>query len=107
MSKMLEATCVGGVVTADNVPVAADILSEGVSQSEGILILDGDTAKYLAKTSPDLKTLIETMVTILNQTITILTGLDAVTVSPGGQTAPIALLTTMSTQLNASKELLK
>lgn len=56
MSKMLAATCVAGVVTAGGVPVTvADVLSEGIGSSEGILFLDEYEAKYVAKTSPDLK----------------------------------------------------
>ncbi len=66
MSKMLEATCVGGVVTSEGVPVPdADILSEGVASSAGILLLDEDKAKYIAKTTPDLKTTLERVASAL------------------------------------------
>jgi hypothetical protein len=78
MSKIIEATCVGGVVTADDVPVpAAEILSEGVGESEGILILDEDKAKYIAKTSPDLKATLEKLITTLEKLSAALTAIDS------------------------------
>jgi hypothetical protein len=118
MSKMLEATCVSGVVTAGGVPVpAADILSEGVGSSEGILLLDQDQAKYLAKTSPDLKTTLDKLVTILGQLTSALTSIDnkvLIYAAGPGTTAPtptatsnIAAITTIQTELSALKESLK
>ena len=73
MSKMLAATCVGGIVTAEGVPVpAAEILSEGVGPSSGILIVDEDKAYYVAQTSPDLDSTLAQIITALGQTVTAL-----------------------------------
>lgn len=70
MSKMIPATCVGGVVTAEGVPVAAaTILSEGVGQSEGVVLLDEDEARYIAKISPDLKTTIERLISTIEKSV--------------------------------------
>ena len=106
MSKMLEATCVAGVVTSDGVPVpAAEILSEGVKASEGILLLEGDKAKYVTSNASDIKDLISSLEGILDQTITILTAVD--TAAAAGQAANIAALGTLKTALGVSKENLK
>lgn len=109
MSKILDATCdATGVVTAEGQTVpAAVVLSEGKKASNGVLLLDGEKANYLPSSATDIKDLISSLVEIINQIATIATGLDAVTVSPGGQAAPIALLQTLKTQLDATKEQLK
>ncbi len=120
MSKMLEATCVAGVVTAGGVPVVeADILCEGVASSEGVLILDEDKAKYLAKTSPDLKTTITKLISILGHLTTALTSIDTkvlvTTCGAGpGTTAPLPLaasdiiaITAVQAELSLLKEALK
>lgn len=90
MSKMLEASCVAGVVTAGGFPVpAADIQSEGVGPSEGILILDEDKAKYLAKTSPDLKSTLDDLSSLLGTITTTLTTIATTLTSIGaGMTGP-------------------
>ncbi len=60
MSKTIPATCVGGVVTAEDVPIeGAVILSEGIGASNGVVVLDLENATYIPKTSPDLKSAIE------------------------------------------------
>lgn len=79
MSKMLEASCVGGIVTAGGIPVpAADILSEGVGASTGVLILDEDEAKYLAKISPDLKTTLEKLSSVCDTIKSALQAIDSI-----------------------------
>lgn len=108
MSKILQATCVAGVVTAEGIPVpAADVLSEGVMASTGILVMDEDNATYVTSNASDIKTMIENLGSLLDQVIVVLTGLDAVTVSPGSMAAAIALLTTAKTTFVATKEVLK
>ncbi len=58
-TKLLEATCLAGVVTAEGVPVpAAEVLSEGVAQSSGVLLIEGDKAKYLVSNASDIKDLL-------------------------------------------------
>src|SRR4051812_40719772 len=112
MSRVLEATCVAGVVTADGVLVpAADILSEGVAASEGVLILDEDRAKYLAKTSSDLKSTLDKIATALTTLVTALTAIDAKPVGPLPP-APVAAasilqLTALQVEVTLLKETLK
>jgi methyl-accepting chemotaxis protein len=60
MPRILSASCSGGVVTVEgHVLSMAQILSEGVGASSGIVTLDSANVTYIAKTSPDLKTAIE------------------------------------------------
>lgn len=76
---MLDATCEAGVVTADGVPVpGAQILSEGVGASSGVLLIDEDRARYVAKTSPDLKTTLEKLIVALDKTVAALQAIDGV-----------------------------
>jgi hypothetical protein len=121
MSKLIEATCQNGVVTADGVPVpAADILSEGVGSSEGVLLLDGEQAKYLAKISPDLKTTLDKLITALEKIASALSAIDGVGslittcgAGPGSATwipvatADIAAINTAKSQLQTLKGALK
>lgn len=124
MSKVLEASCVGGVVTADGVPVgSAQILSEGVGSSQGVLLLDEDLARYIAKTSPDLKTTLERLITALEKIASALTSLDTAGFLigvTGGAASPavgipgtpvaasdIAAITAAKVQLNTLKGMLK
>lgn len=66
MSKMLDATCEAGVVTADGVPVpGTDIIGEGVGASTGKLFIDGEEKAYFPKVTPDLKTTIEQAIAAL------------------------------------------
>jgi len=68
MSKMLTASCVGGVVTCEGVVIPSAVVgSEGVGSSTGALFLDEDTARYIANTTPDLKTTLDDIVLILTQ----------------------------------------
>jgi hypothetical protein len=112
--KTLDATCQAGVVTSSGVPVAgAQILSEGVGPSTGILLLDEDKFYYIPKTSPDLKTTIEKLISILTELTTSLTLIDA---KPTGGVAsavtPVAALnivnlTAISAELTALSGVLK
>lgn len=68
MLKVIKATCIGDVVTAESLPVSiAEIFSEGQGQSSGLLFIDGDKAYYVAKTSPDLKTTLEQVIAAIGQ----------------------------------------
>jgi hypothetical protein len=68
MSKALAATCKAQVVTAEGVPVpGAVILSEGVGQSDGVLVLSDGRMFYLAKISPDLKATLVQVIAALGQ----------------------------------------
>lgn len=107
MSKMLESTCESQVVSVGEVTVAADILSQGNKASAGVVILDVDKAKYVTSNASDIRDLIVSLVTIINQIVTIATGLDGVTNSPGAQATNIAQLTTLKTNLDNTKDMLK
>lgn len=113
MTKILEASCVAGVVQVGSLPIAgATILSEGVASSEGILILQGGDGKfYVAKTSPDLKTTLEKVASALTQiaaALTILDGKPLGTLTPvPGAATQIAAITSLQTEVAVLKEMLK
>lgn len=107
MSKVLEATCSGGVVTVEGRSIGATVLSEGVLQSEGIAILEKDESFYLTSSASDVKTLIQNIGSTLDQVITVLTTLDGVSTSPGSAAAAITALTTLKNTLVAQKDNLK
>lgn len=113
MSKMIEATCVGGVVTADSVPVpAADILSEGVGSSSGILILDQDQAKYITSNATDIKAAIEKINSALSEIASALTAiagqmLGPATAPPPTLPASVIAINLKVTELTTLKGMLK
>ena len=117
MSKVIEATCEDGEVTALAVPVeVAEILSEGVAPSSGFILMQGDKVFYVAKTSPDLKTTLEKVVTALGKISTALTALDtagfligATGAVPGTPVAGSAIsdLDTAKTELETLKDNLR
>ena len=112
MSKMLEAQCVAGVVTAGIIPVpAADILSAGIGPSTGVLLLDEDKAKYITSNASDIKTALDAVATALTQIAAALTILD---VKPLGALPPapaaaanITAILVVQAQITVLKELLK
>jgi len=106
MSKVIVATCEDGKVTAEGVEVpSAEIFSEGEASSEGLLILDGDKAYYVAKTSPDLKTTLQKLTTALGKVSSALSALDGahflVAATGGVPSGP--LIATPISELNAVK----
>lgn len=120
MTKVLEATCVAGVVTADGVAVPeADILSQGVGESEGVLILDESDAKYIADTSDDLKSTLDNLIDVLGDIASALTSIDSAgyviavvgsasgVPSPPVATSSIAQINAVKAELQALKEELK
>jgi hypothetical protein len=108
MSKILDASCQAGIVTIAGTPIpGAVILSEGIGPSTGFAVIDADKVYYIAKTSPDLKTAMTNLNTILTQILAILTTLDGVTVSPGTAAPAIVATTLLNTQFGLTKELLK
>jgi len=98
MSKTLNANCAAGVVTFDGSPVEAEILSEGVGESEGALILDKDKAFYIASNATDLKTTLEKISDALTQIGTTLTSIGAGMTGP--TTTPPPTLATDVLQIN-------
>lgn len=119
MAKILSATAVGGIVTADGFPVAiAEILSAGVGASSGILIMDKGKAWYIPSAVMDLSTTLDKLMAVIDQTkiamdevvetntqlIAALGTVSAATVPPttGGITAPITAIGVNSTQITAA-----
>lgn len=74
MSKVLTATCVGGIVSVQGIPVpGVELLSEGVASSEGILIIDEDRAYYVTNIGNDLDTTLEKLIAAIGKIATALT----------------------------------
>ncbi len=68
MSKILEATCLAGVVTAKGVVIpGVEILSDGIGASSGILLIDEDKAYYIPESTPDLDDILEQIIDALEQ----------------------------------------
>ncbi len=113
MSKILEASCALGIVTSEGVPVlTADILSEGVGSSSGVLILDEDLGTYITSNATDLKTTIEKLASSLNTIATALTSIAAGMLGPATAPPPtlpvdVATLIATATELTLLKETLK
>lgn len=112
MSKIIDATCVGGVVTADGVPVtSAKILSEGVAVSEGVLLMEEDKSTYMTSNASDLKMALEQIGSALTSIAAALTLIDAKplgTLSPSPvANASISQITAAQAQVIALKEVLK
>lgn len=73
MSKILDATCQGGVVTVDEVPVPGTrILSKGTGQSEGVLLVQGRKKTYVPKAAPDLEATLDRLIAALDKAVTAL-----------------------------------
>lgn len=118
MSKILEATCLAGVVKVGALPVtSAVILSEGVAQSSGALLMEGDEQFYIPKITPDLKTTLENLSSTLadvgsalTQTAAALTAIGAnmlgpATAPPPTLAASVAAITAKVTTIAATKVL--
>jgi hypothetical protein len=111
--KMLEATCIAGVVKVGALPVlGATILSQGIGASSGVLLLQDDDGKiYIAKTTPDLTTTLDQLTTALTQIASALTVLDAKPLGTlpavPGAAANIAAITAANAALTALKAILK
>src|SRR5690606_27643805 len=114
MIRALEGTCSAGVVSVGGKPVpGAIILSEGVGQSSGTVFIDGDKIFYVAKTTPDVKTILEKVLAVLSELTTALTAIDAKPVGGAGSApapaaaANIANIGTKQTELTLLNETLK
>lgn len=113
MSKILSATCTANVVTCEGKPVpSAIILSEGIGDSSGVLILQGDKQYYVAKTTPDVKEIITQLNDLIPKLITAFTSIASgmtgpTTAPPPSLATDLAALTAVNTQLIALKAMLK
>jgi len=67
MSKILKATCGQGAVKVDGLIVDnVEILSEGIGESEGALLLEKEKAFYIPKTVDDLSNSLENLSSALD-----------------------------------------
>lgn len=93
MSKVLAASCVGGVVSVASVPVpGVTLLSEGVASSTGILIVDEDRAYYVTNIGNDLDTTLEKLIAVLGKLS------EALTKATDGFGKAVAALTLLDTK---------
>lgn len=112
MSKVLSASCSGGVVTVAGAIVQATILSEGIGNSEGVVILDKDKAFYIATNATDLKTTLQKISDALAKIGETLTAIGAGMTGPTTTPPPtlpvsVAQINLIVTELNALKDALK
>ncbi len=114
MPRVLDATCLANIVTCEGVPVTGvTVLSEGVSQSSGYLIIDEDKTYYVAKTSPDLKAAITTLNSMLTSIANMFLAVDlqfTAMSAYGGvavNTAALVTFNTNNTTFGLTKDMLK
>lgn len=112
MSKAINATCSGGIVSVGGKPVEAEILSEGVGDSEGVLILDKEKAYYVASNATDLKTTLEKIsdaITKIGETLTAIgAGMTGITTAPPPTlAASVAEINLIVVELTTLKDALK
>jgi hypothetical protein len=98
MSKILEATCLSGVVKWEGSPVEAEVLSEGNGQSSGVLLLEKEKAFYLTSNASDLKTTMEKLIDALTKVTETLTAIGSGMTGP--TTAPPGVLATNVVAIN-------
>lgn len=107
MNKIVSASCQNNVVTIEGQTVTAEILSQGKKSSQGIAHIDKEKVVYITSNADDIKKVIQDVTALIQKVIEIVTGLDAASTSPGSQSANIALLTTLKTQFDLTKDNLK
>ncbi len=112
MARIIAATCVSGQVTVEGFPIEATILSQGVASSEGIVILQGATAFYVASNALDLKDVIEKTAELVNLCATLFTAIGAgmtgpTTAPPPTLAADVLNIQTKATVLDAIKDTLR
>ncbi len=115
MAKVLEAVVQNGVVKVGSLSVPeAVIFSEGLSNSQGVLLLEESGAYYIPKTSPDLNATLEQLLTGLQnitQSLTeVSTALTAIAAVPSGWVTPpptiaanVAIITTKVAAITAAR----
>ncbi len=116
MSKALKASVEGGKVKVGALSIAAaEIFSEALGPSEGIVFLDEGKAYYFPKSSGDLKSTLTQLITALEKTADAITKASTTFTSIGaGMTGPtttppptlavdVAALVTYATAITAAK----
>jgi len=77
LSKVLPADCQSQTVKVSGNPVSeADILSEGVGASQGVILIDEDGVYYLTSNAADLKETLDKTVDAINKIADVLTTLE-------------------------------
>lgn len=109
MTRVVQASCSGGEVTAEGVKVeTAVILSEGEGESQGALVMDREKQFYIPNTTPDLNTTLEKLIAALNHVVTGLnaagSALDGIS---GGAGVPVTAAATQITPIVTELETLK
>lgn len=111
---VLEASCIAGVVKVGILPVlATTIIGQGIGPSTGVLLIMGDdTRVYVAKTSPDLDTALQSLITALTDVAATLTAIGAgmtgpTTAPPPTLAVSVASITTQIAALTTLKGILK
>lgn len=100
--RALPATCANGKVTCEGVEITpVTILSQGVGASSGVLYLDGASAYYVAKTTPDLDQLLTDLIAALNNVVTGLNQTGAGTIA-GSPLSTAAAITAAATQVTSN-----
>lgn len=103
----------GGVVKTEQIVISeAEILSEGVAESTGAVLVDGDQVKYFTSSASDIKTTIESLVDAIQKIAAIATSIGAgmtgpTTAPPPTLAADVIELTAIAAELTTLKENLK
>ena len=116
MSNVRAATIQSGEVKVGSLPVAdAVILSQGLGDSSGVLVIQGGLSYYIAKTSPDLDSTIqktmdalEDLASVLNKIATTLTSIGAgmtgpTTAPPPTLAVDVASIVSKATEITATR----
>lgn len=76
MPAILPATCEEGAVTVQGQHIEAQILSDGVGASEGLVAINADKAFYVTSSAQDLKQALETIASALSSTASMLSTIN-------------------------------
>lgn len=113
MSKIRKASCVSDIVSIDSkVVIGAEIFSDGMGESEGLLIQDEVNTFYFASNASDIKTLLTKLIDIVGKTNAILTNIGLgmtgpTTAPPPTLAADLLAIDAIKSELNILKENLK
>ena len=116
MAKILEATCTGGVVKVGAIVIDdAVILSKGLGDSEGVLLIEEFQSTYIPSQASDLEDTLTQLIAALEKVADAVTKTSTTFTSVGaGMTGPttappptlavdVALLVTYATAITAAK----
>ncbi len=113
MSKILEATCLNNIVTCeDSIVIGAEILSEGVGQSEGLLLMEEEKTHYITSNATDIKETIDKLNDLITKIVTVFSsiagGMTGPTTAPPPTLATdLAAITQINVELTTLKSMLK